>query len=114
MTSVPEKICREVLHLAPREIQPVRPHLVRVVTEKHVVYVKYGSTAETGGRFGLEAWAYRQCRANGVLAPDVLAASQPGEELDYVATIALAGRALWVKPYLSGASLRRVLRAAGE
>jgi aminoglycoside phosphotransferase (APT) family kinase protein len=114
VSSVPEKICREVLQLAPRRIQPVRPYLVRVVTDKHVLYVKYGSTAQTGGRFGLEAWAYRQCRANGVLAPDVLAASQVGEALDYVATIALAGRALWVQPYLSGASLKRVLRAAGE
>ena len=114
MSSVSEKICREVLRLAPREVHSVRPYLDRVVTDEHVVYVKHGSTAETGGRFGLEAWAYRTCRANGVLVPDVLAASGPDEELDYVATTALAGRALWAKPYLSGASLKRVLRAAGE
>jgi hypothetical protein len=114
VSSVTEKLCREVPHLAPRQIQAVRPHLDRVVADKHVVYVKYGSTAETGGRFGLEAWAYQQCRANGVLAPDVLAASQAGEDLDYVATLALAGRSLWVKPSLSGATRKRVLRAAGE
>jgi aminoglycoside phosphotransferase (APT) family kinase protein len=113
-SSVTEQICREILHLAPRQIQPVRPHLDRVVTDRHVLYVKHGPTAETGGRFGLEGWAYRQCRVHGVRAPDVLAASQPGDALDYVATLALAGRALWVKPYLSGASLTRVLRAAGE
>jgi aminoglycoside phosphotransferase len=111
--SVPETICREVLRLAPRRIQPVRPHLVRVVTDAHVLYIKYGRTAQTGGRFGREAWAYRQCRAHGVLAPDVLAASSVGEALDYVATSALPGRALWAKPYLSEASLTRVLRAAG-
>jgi hypothetical protein len=39
MSSVPEKICSEVLHLAPREIQPVRPYLVRVVNDQHVLYV---------------------------------------------------------------------------
>ena len=114
MSSIPEQICLEVLHLAPRQIQPVRPHLVRIVADKHVVYLKYGTSAETGGRFGLEAWAYRQCRANGVLAPDVIAASLPGETLDYVATSALAGRALWMKPHLSAASLKRILRTAGE
>jgi aminoglycoside phosphotransferase (APT) family kinase protein len=113
MSSVPEMVCREVLRLAPRRIQPVRPHLDRVVTDRHVLYVKYGRTAATGGRFGREAWAYRRCRANGVRVPEVLAASQAGEALDYVATLALAGRALWVKPQLSGASLTRVLRTAG-
>ena len=61
MSAVTEQLCREVLHLAPRRIQAVRPHLDRVVAEKHVVYVKYGSAAETGGRFWREAWAYRQC-----------------------------------------------------
>ena len=114
MSSIPEEICREVLHLAPRRIEPVRPHLARIVTDAHVVYVKHGRAADTGGRFGLEAWAYRQCRAHGVPAPDVLAASRAGDALDYVATLALAGRSLWVKPALSGASLTRVLRAAGE
>jgi aminoglycoside phosphotransferase len=114
ISAVTEQLCREVLQLAPRRIQALRPHLDRVVADTHTVYVKYGSTAETGGRFGREAWAYRRCRANGVLAPDVLAASQAGEALDYVATLALAGRSLWVPPYLSGGSLKRVLRAAGE
>jgi aminoglycoside phosphotransferase (APT) family kinase protein len=112
--SVPETICREVLRLAPRRIQPVRPHLVRVVTNAHVLYFKFGSAAQTGGRFGREAWAYRHCRAHGVLAPDVLAEAQAGEALDYVATSALPGRALWARPSLSGASLTRVLRAAGK
>ena len=49
-----------------------------------------------------------------MLAPDVLAASRVGEDLDYVATLALAGRALWVQPDLSGATRTRVLRASGE
>ena len=111
----PSRSPREVLRLAQRTVQPIRPHSSSASSPTNTCSTSSTAAppqlaAGSGGRPGRTG----SPSANGVLAPDVLAAAQAGEALDYVATLALAGRALWVRPYLSGASLTRVLRAAGE
>jgi aminoglycoside phosphotransferase (APT) family kinase protein len=118
-----EHIVHDVLRLTPSRVEPVRTmsglRVHRVISDEHTVYIKHGRTTDTGGRFRLEAWAQQLCRAKGVLVPEVLAASDPGDEIDYMVTAPLAGRALEQlaaagRPTVTGDALKPILRAAGE
>ena len=118
-----EHIVRDVLRLTPTRVEPVRTmsglRVHRVTSDEHVVYIKHGRTRDTGGKFRLEAWAQQLCRAKGVLVPEVVASSDPGDEIDYMVTVPLAGRALEQlatggRPTVTGDALKPILRAAGE
>ena len=117
-----EHIVHDVLRLTPSRIQPVRTmsglRVHRVFADGHVFYIKHGRARDTGGKFRLEAWAQQLCRAKGVLVPEVLAASEPGDDIDYMVTLPLAGRALEQlamggPPTVTGDALKPILREAG-
>lgn len=115
-----EALACEVLGTTPVSIEQVLvsgrgyepPYVHRLRTDSGVIYLKHG-TPRTGGSFALEAWAYDRCRAMGVRVPEVVATAEPGSDVEYIATLALPGRSLWTKPFLSARTLARVLGEAG-
>lgn len=118
-----EHVVHDVMRLTPTRIEPLanssglRVH--RVFAGERILYIKHGPARDTGGKFCLDAWAAQLCRANDVLVPEVLAASEPGDEIDYVVTLPLAGCALEQldtggPPTVTGDALKPILREAGQ
>ena len=119
MSPALERIVRDELRVEPRRLEQIREHLHRVVTDGTGVYVKYGRAAETGGKYRIEAWALERCRGQGVLVPEVLAASAADDDVDFVAMRPLAGQALEQlktggPPTITGDALTPILREAGQ
>ena len=109
--SLTEDICSTIFGTRPVVIESVSPHVDRVRSEGMTAYVKRGVRESTLGKFSLEAWAYRCCREVGVLVPDVLGASEPGADVDFIVTAALDGGNQWERTLDVRAG---VLRTAGE